>query len=91
MANFVIKRDGSKEPFDPEKIRKSIEAAANEAGLAGERKGEVISQVAAATIDMADQKDEIATSEIKDKILSELDRIEPSVSAAWRKHEQEKG
>ena len=36
------------------------------------------------------EREEIATSEIKEKILSELDRIEPSVSAAWRKYDEEK-
>ena len=91
MANFVVKKDGSREPFDPQKIRNSIGAAAQEAGLAEDRRNEVVGQVAATAIEVADQKEEIPTSEIKAKILSELDQVEPSVSAAWRRYEQEKG
>ena len=89
MASEVIKKDGTKEPFDPEKIKKAIASAAEQANLPEERKNEVIEEVAATVIQMADAKEEIMTSEIKEKILSELDRVEPAVSAAWRKHDQE--
>ena len=90
MAKEVIKKDGSKQPFDSEKIKKSISLAATQAGLSEEKKNEVVEQVSAAAIQMADAKEEIATSEIKEKVLSELDRVEPSVSAAWRQYDQEK-
>ena len=91
MAKFVIKKDGKKEPFDAEKIKASITAAVSGANLAEERVNEVVEQVSGAAIQLAGEKEEIATSEIKAKILSELDALEPSVSEAWRKHEQEKG
>jgi len=91
MAEFVIKKDGEKEPFDAEKIKASITAAASKADLSEERKNEVVEQASEAAIQLAGEKEEIATSEIKAKILSELDTLEPSVSEAWRKHEQEKG
>jgi len=90
MAKEVIKKDGTKEPFDAEKIKNSIVAAAQRTDLSEERKNEVVEQVAATVIQMAEGKEEIATSELREKILSELDRIEPSVSAAWRKYEEEK-
>jgi len=89
MAKEVIKKDGTKEPFDPEKIRNSIAVAAEQAGLLEERKNEVVEQVATAVIQMAEEKEEIATLELREKILLDLDRIEPSVSAAWRKYDQE--
>ncbi len=89
MAKEVIKKDGAKEPFDAEKIKNSILAAAQRTDLSEERKNEVVEEVAATVIQMAEEKDEIATSEIKEKILSELDIVEPAVSEAWRKHEQE--
>jgi len=91
MANFVIKRDGTKEPFDAEKIRKSIAAASEQANLSEERKNELVEQVTATVLQMAEPREEIATSEIREKILSELDQIEPAVSAAWRKYDEEKG
>lgn len=91
MANEVIKGDGSRQPFDEGKIRRSIEAAAQEAGLGQERVAELVDQVSRVATGVADGKEEITTSEIKETILSELDRIEPSASEAWRKHDQAKG
>ncbi len=90
MANQVIKKDGTKEPFDSEKIRKSIEDASKEAGLSAERVNEVVSQASSSVLELAASKDEIATSELAEKISSELDKIEPAAAAAWRKYEQEK-
>lgn len=91
MAEFVIKNDGSKEPFDAEKIRKSITAAASGAGLSEEQINKVVERVLGVATELADEKEEIATAEIKEKILSELDALEPSVSEVWRKYDQEKG
>lgn len=88
MANFVIKGDGSKQPFDAEKLKASIRSATNEANLEEERANEVVEQVSSAALELAATKDEIATSELKEKILSDLDNIEPSVSAAWRKYDE---
>lgn len=90
MAKEVIKRDGTKEPFDPGKIKGSIAAAAKLTNLSEEKKNEVVEEVASAVIQFADSKEAITTSEIREKILNELDRIEPSVSAAWRAYDQEK-
>jgi len=90
MAKEVIKRDGRKEPFDAKKIRNSIADTAKEAGLSGAKKNKLVKQVATSAIQLAKGKAVIATSEIRDKIVSELDRLEPTVSAVWRKSEEEK-
>ncbi len=90
MASEVIKKDGSRQPFDAEKIRISITIAAEQANLLGERKNEVVEKVTAVVMQMVEGREEIATSEIKEKNLSELDLIEPAVSASWRRYEQEK-
>ncbi len=91
MAQTVIKRDGSKEPFDAGKVRRAIEDAAREAGLEDARVGEVAEQVAGAALQLAESKEEITTSELRDKILSELDSVEPSVSEGWRKYDEARG
>lgn len=91
MANFVIKRDGTKEPFDAEKIRRSIAGAAQRTELSEERRNEVVEQVSAVVLQLAAGKEEIATAELREKILAELNAIEPAVSEAWRKYEEEKG
>ena len=90
MAEFVIKKDGTKEPFDEGKIKSSITAAVLGTDLSEERKNEVIEQVSRAAIQLASEKEEIPTAEIKEKILSELDALEPSVSESWRKYAQER-
>jgi len=90
MAKEVIKKDGTKEPFNPEKIKNAIRATAVRTELSEERQNELVEKVTATVIQMAEGKEEIATSELREKILSELDSVEPSVSAAWRKYEQEK-
>ena len=90
MASNVIKKDGTIEPFNPEKIKNSIKAAAVETDLSEERKNEVAEQVTATIVQMAEGKEEIATSEIKEKVLSELDSVESAIAEAWRKYDQEK-
>ena len=91
MANFVIKKDGSKEPFDEGKIKKSIELAVKQANLPEDRVNELVEQVSRVALQVAEGKEEIATTELREKILSELDNLEPSVSEDWRKYDQEKG
>jgi len=91
MANNVIKRDGSKEPFNTEKIKNSIRAAAERTEVPEDKLNEIVEKVSASAISMASGKEEVSTVELKDKILSELDLIEPSISAEWRRYDQEKG
>ena len=91
MANTVIKNDGSEGPFDESKIRKSIETAAKEAGLPDGRIEELVEQVTGVAVGLAEGKEKIATSELRESILSKLDEVEPAVSEAWRKHDETKG
>jgi len=86
----VIKKDGAKEPFSAEKIRKSIAGAAQQADIPEERKEEVVFQVAETVIPMFEGREEIDTRDIKKAILNELDRVEPAVASAWRKYEEGK-
>lgn len=90
MATQVIKRDGTREPFDSEKIRRAIEGSARDAGLAPERINEVVNQVSGTVLQFAASKEEIATVELIEKILDELNKIEPRAATAWKKYEQEK-
>ncbi|PIU14429.1 hypothetical protein COT20_02765 [bacterium (Candidatus Gribaldobacteria) CG08_land_8_20_14_0_20_39_15] len=90
MANFVIKKDGTKEPFDAGKIRRAIAGAAQRTELPEERKNEVVERVLNAALLFAAGKEEMATTEIRGKILGELSDIEPSVAEEWKRREQEK-
>ncbi len=90
MAEKVIKNTGAREPFDASKIRNSITAAAKETELPEARQKEIVEQISARVIQTAESKKEIKTSEIRKNILNQLDSTEPSVSAAWRRYDQEK-
>lgn len=90
MINFVIKKSGEKESFDPMKIENSIRAAAIDAGLTSERIDEIVSRVAKIVIDSVVDRNEINSFEIKEKILAELDIIEPAAADAWRKFDEAK-
>jgi len=90
MANEVIKDDGTREPFDAEKIRISIRAAARAAGLAEDKVQELVSEVGESAIDMAEAREVIAASEIRSFILNELDEIDFSVAEAWREYDRTK-
>ena len=91
MANFVIKKDGTKVPFDPEKIKNSVMAAASEAGLLEEEKTSLAEKVLDAVLVSFGSQEEVATSEIREKVLSGLDAMAPAVSEAWRKYDQSIG
>ena len=86
----IIKKDGSKQPFDAAKIKNAIKAAGAETDLADEKVEKAVEQVTATIIQMVAAKEEVTTTEIREKILLELDSVEPAISGAWRKYDQEK-
>jgi transcriptional regulator NrdR family protein len=91
MATEVIKADGTKEPFNSEKIMGAISAAATEANLSEEMKNEIVEEVSSTVIQFAESRETVTTAGIKKRILNELDRLEPSVSAAWRAYDERRG
>ena len=90
MANFAVKKDGPKVPFDSEKIKSGVMAACTEAGLSEEDATNVAEKVLSSVTMAFESQDEVATSEIRDKILSELDESQPAVAEAWRRYEESK-
>ena len=91
MAKFVIKKDGSREAFDPKKIKNAIRAAAQSVNLPVSRVEELVEEISSPVLRLADSKEEIQTSELRDETLKELDMVEPQVSEAWRQHDRSKG
>ncbi len=88
MTKFVIKKDGSKEDFKPEKIKKSISLACQDAEIDEARTKEVVGQVSSVVLQRAGEKEVIQTSEIRDRILQELETVEPSAAEAWRNYKK---
>lgn len=91
MAEVVIKKDGSEEPFDPDKIRGSIREACEQAGISDEKTEELVEQVSKVALEAASERNKISTTEIRGKLLTKLERIQPSVAEAWREYDQKRG
>lgn len=86
---LVIKKDGRKELFDFEKLKKSIAAAARDAGLTSEKISELVTEVSALVFQLISKYEEVQSAEIREKVLGELNRVEPSVVKAWKKYEED--
>jgi transcriptional regulator NrdR family protein len=84
----VIKRNGRAEPFNGEKMINSIRKATVNAGMQIDKKRKMIEGVAKKVTEMAEQKGQVETSALCDKILNELNQSEPKVAEAWRKFDQ---
>ncbi len=86
----VIKKNGNKEPFDVEKIKKNIIAASKEAGLEEAKQIEIAETVSDKVLKTIQEKAEVTHTEIRDQVLKELDISTPAVAEAWRKYEANK-
>ncbi|MEF8846958.1 MAG: ATP cone domain-containing protein [Candidatus Paceibacterota bacterium] len=91
MAEVVIKKEGSEQPFDPEKIRDSIRKACDQAEVSEARKEELVEQVSTVALEAASERSKISTTEIRGKLLTKLERMQPSVAKAWREYDQQRG
>lgn len=90
MINQVIKKDGSQEPFNPEKIKNSIRTSSKDAGLDEAKQNELAETISQKVIESIGDKDVVTALEIKEKVLAELDLIAPSAATAWRNFEASK-
>jgi transcriptional repressor NrdR len=90
MANFVIKKDGGREPFDPEKVKNSVRMATTGIITDPQEIEQLVEGAAGAALALAATKEEIATGEIKSAILGRLDKIAPNVAVAWRAYDGRK-
>jgi len=90
MTTFVIKKDGSKQPFDPQKLRTSIQKAVKQAGIEKERGLEIVREILKDVLNFVRSEEEIQTKKLRDRILDNLEEMEPTVDQAWRSYEQTK-
>jgi len=90
MANFVIKKDGSKEPFDADKIKHGVSMAAAQAGLTAEEAEALADKAAVSVQESTAGAEEVQVTDIREKILSFLDTSAPKVAEAWRSYEASK-
>jgi len=87
MANFIIKKDGSKEPFNLKKIENAVIAAAAEAGFADDLAAKLSQDISNTIKKSTVNLNEVLGVEIRARALSQLDAIAPAVAESWRKFE----
>ena len=80
MANFVVKKDGTKSTFDIEKMKAGIKAAATEAELSDGEADNIAEEVSNLVTTSIEDQEEVTSSDIREKILSELDISYPIVA-----------
>ena len=84
----VKKRNGEKEPFDPDKIRRSIQKAGIDAGYRIQDTAKLVDNITDEIMEMAEEKNQINTDAIRDNVLNELDKAQASIAEAWRKFDR---
>jgi transcriptional repressor NrdR len=84
----IIKKSGVEEKFVPGKIRASVKKAAKEAGLAPNKIGDLIQEIAEPVIQLFSKKEVVKTTDLRKSLLGRLDKKAKKVSAAWRKHDK---
>jgi len=86
---IVIKRNGQREQFDRQKLRRAIAAASNEADIPIDRCVALVDEVTGDIADEVGTKEEVRADELRELILSRLDRSEPRVARSWRDYDRE--
>jgi transcriptional repressor NrdR len=90
MVKNVIKKDGRKEPFDPEKIKEAIQKAAEEAGLNFEKINEITEKISSKVNEIIDDIDgDISSSQIREEVLAFLDDADKTVADSWRGYDKQ--
>ena len=92
----VVKSSGNKEPFNEEKIKKSIENAAEEAGYNPQHKMNLINKTVQDVKQRIGNRSQVRTQDIRNLVLNDLDEEEQKagetdIGAAWRNWEEEHG
>ncbi|WP_424354885.1 ATP cone domain-containing protein [Methanobacterium sp. MBAC-LM] len=87
----VIKSNGKKEQFSEQKVKKSIESAVKDAGFSPQEKMNVIDHASQDAIQMAQNKNQVQTKQIRDTILSDLEQDDQQVANAWKQYERQHG
>ncbi|MEL7670279.1 ATP cone domain-containing protein [Methanobacterium sp.] len=87
----VIKRNGKKEPFKPQKLRKSIENAVSDSGSTITKQMKAIEHATQDAENLARERNEISAEELRNEIVNDLESDAPEVAQAWRSYERKHG
>lgn len=80
----VIKRDNRREDFSRDKIRRSVENAARKVKLDSSRSSDIADRIARNVEEHFRDRNEVRASDIRDRVLSELNKEEKRVAKEFR-------
>lgn len=92
---YILKRDGSQQPYDGEKIRSAVDKAFRAAGLVDEE-GYALRIESLIQTDLCHRNSQVAVEEIQDRVEAELMNLVPQVAKKyiiyreWRTVQREK-
>ncbi len=86
----VIKRNKTQENFDEGKVRQSVISAAREVNATEKDIVKSLIRVVSEIKDLIKNKEIVDSQDIRQRVLLTLDKIQPKVSAAWRKFDKRK-
>jgi len=86
----VKKRDGSRETFDPEKMKRAMQKAAIDAtySLEGAVDLTLIEEISDDITREAKEKGEIDTTTIRERIISKLETVGSSIAESWKRFDR---
>jgi transcriptional regulator NrdR family protein len=89
MPKQVQKRKGYQEEFQVEKLKRSIENAARDAGLPEDKVFQVVEEISSYVLENVKDLGSVNTQSLRTLILNKLDETYPEVVNAWRKYDKE--
>ncbi|MCS7183811.1 MAG: ATP cone domain-containing protein [Patescibacteria group bacterium] len=87
MVVSIIKRDGRLEDFDIQKLKKSIENAALDAGYEEDKIFQIIEDISSYVLESVNDLDRVDSQSLRELILSKLDKDYPQIAKAWRDYD----
>ncbi|MEK6903288.1 MAG: ATP cone domain-containing protein [Nanoarchaeota archaeon] len=86
----VLKRSGKRERFSRAKLQRSIERAAKDAGISPSRRRELALDLVDSVLDNMKKRSSMSAVELRERVLSRLDRQARSVASAWRSFDRKR-
>ena len=86
----VLKRSGKRERFSRAKLQRSIERAAKDAGISPSRRRELALDLVDSVLDNMKKRSSMSAVELRERVLSSLDRQARSVASAWRSFDRKR-
>jgi len=94
LANIILKKGGrANEPFIADKIRVSLERAAQDSGISEPVREKIVRETYYETIVFTVRCTEVSSTEVRNKIVqiltsNEKDEGRNAIAAAWMDHER---